>query len=97
MELLKSTGTPTCPRKKHFSVITSFFVRLIDEGSHSQPLGGGEDTLYVVGLGQMKYLVLARVICKFLLEDLICQYGCIEKILVDRRELVINEAKEILE
>ena len=65
-----------------------------------------------MGLGQMKYLVLARedltnqvegrvlrnkttsAVCKFLLEDVICRYGCVGKIVVDRGELDTNEAKE---
>ena len=54
-----------------------------------------------MGLGQMKYLVLARkdltnqvegralrnkttsAVCKFLLEDVICQYRCVGKIVAD--------------
>ena len=58
----------------------------------------------LMGLGQMKYLVLARedltnqvegralrnkttsAVCKFLLEDVICQYGCVGKIVADRGE-----------
>ena len=34
------------------------------------------------------------VVCKFLLEDVIYRYGCIGKIVVDRGELDVNEAKE---
>ena len=33
-------------------------------------------------------------VCKFLLEDVICRYGCIGKIVADRGELDANEAKE---
>jgi hypothetical protein len=33
-------------------------------------------------------------VCKFLLEDVICRYGCIGKIVADRDELDANEAKE---
>ena len=33
-------------------------------------------------------------ICKFLLEDVICQYGCVGKITTDRGELDAEEARE---
>jgi hypothetical protein len=33
-------------------------------------------------------------VCKFLLEDVICRYGCIGKIIADRGEMDANEAKE---
>jgi hypothetical protein len=33
-------------------------------------------------------------VCKFLLEDVICRYGCVGKIVADRGELDANEAKE---
>ena len=33
-------------------------------------------------------------VCKFLLEDVICRYGCAGKIEADRGELDANEAKE---
>ena len=66
----------------------------------------------LMGLWQMRYLVLARedltnqvegralrnkttsAVCKFLLEDVICRYGCVGKIVADRGELDANEAKE---
>ena len=34
------------------------------------------------------------VVCRFLLEDVICRYGCVGKIVVDRGELDANESKE---
>ena len=33
-------------------------------------------------------------VCRFLLEDVICRYGCIGKIVADRGELDANEARE---
>ena len=33
-------------------------------------------------------------VCKFLLEDVICRYGCVGKITADRGELDVREAKE---
>ena len=33
-------------------------------------------------------------VCKFLLEDVICRYGCVGKIVADRGELDANEARE---
>jgi hypothetical protein len=33
-------------------------------------------------------------VCKFLLEDVICRYGCVGKIVADRGELDANETKE---
>ena len=34
------------------------------------------------------------VVCRFLLEDVICRYGCVEKIVANRGELDANEHKE---
>ena len=68
-----------------------------------------------MGVGQMRYLVLARealtnqvegrtlmnkiivVISKFLIEDVICRYGCVGKIVADRGELDGEEAEELYE
>lgn len=65
-----------------------------------------------MGVGQKKYLVLAREdlsnqvegralrtkttegVCRFLLEDVICRYGCVGKITADRGELDAKEARE---
>ena len=33
-------------------------------------------------------------VCKFILEDVICRYGCVGKITADRGELDADEAKE---
>ena len=61
--------------------------------------------LMPMGVGQMKYLVLARedltnqvegcaltnkmteAVFNFLLEDVVCRYGCVGKIVADRGEL----------
>ena len=68
-----------------------------------------------MGMGQMKYLVLARedltnqvegralrnkttsAVCKFLLKDVICRYGCVGKIVTDRGELDENEFRVLFE
>ena len=68
-----------------------------------------------MGVGQMKYLVLARedltnqvegraltnkmttTVCKFLLEDVVCRYGCVGKIVADRGELDAREAMDLFE
>ena len=34
------------------------------------------------------------VVCRFLLEDVICRYGCVGKIVADRGELDANESNE---
>lgn len=65
-----------------------------------------------MGIGQKKYLVLAREdlsnqvegralrtkttegVCRFLLEDVICRYGCVGKITADRGELDAKEARD---
>ena len=64
-----------------------------------------------LGVGQVKYLVLARedltnqvegralrgkstkTVCQFLLEDVICRYGCIGQVIADRGELNSEEAQ----
>ena len=64
------------------------------------------------GIGQRKYLVLARedlsnqvegralrkktsmAVCRFLLEEVFCRYGCIGQVVADRGELDSDEARE---
>ena len=68
-----------------------------------------------MGVGQMRYLVLARedltnqvegralqnkttaAVCRFLIEDVICRYGCVGKIVADRGELDAKEAEELFD
>jgi hypothetical protein len=68
-----------------------------------------------LGVGQMRYLVLARedltnqvegralqnkmkaVVCRFLVEEVVCRYGCIGKIMADRGELDAQEAEELFD
>ena len=68
-----------------------------------------------MGVGQMRYLVLARedltnqvegralqnkttaAVCRFLIEDVICRYGCVGKIVADRGELDAEEAEELFD
>ena len=68
-----------------------------------------------MGIGQMRYLVLARedlmnqvegralqnkttaTVCRFLIEDVICQYGCVGKVVADRGELDAQEAEELFD
>ena len=35
--------------------------------------------------------------CKFLIEDVICRYGCVGKIVADRGELDAKEAEELFD
>ncbi|KAL3698204.1 hypothetical protein R1sor_012280 [Riccia sorocarpa] len=69
----------------------------------------------LVGLWQMRYLVLARedlsnqvegralrrntteAVCRFLLEDVVCRYGCVGKITADGGELNAQEARDFFE
>ena len=60
-----------------------------------------------MGVGQMQYLVLVEghalankkttVVCKYLLEDVVCRYGCVGKIVADQGELDACEAMDIFE
>ena len=68
-----------------------------------------------MGVGQMRYLVLARedltnqvegralpnktiaAVCRFLIEEVVCRYGCVGKIIADRGELDAQEAKELFD
>ena len=63
------------------------------------------------GIGQRKYLVLARedlsnqvegralrkktsaTVCRFLLEEVFCRYGCVGQVVADRGDLNSNEAR----
>ena len=51
-----------------------------------------DPTNQVEGRALRKKTTLA--VCKFLLEDVICWYGCVGKIVADRGELDANEAKD---
>ena len=35
-----------------------------------------------------------NVVCKFFLEEVFCSYGCVDRIIADRGELDVDEAKE---
>jgi hypothetical protein len=68
-----------------------------------------------LGVGQMRYLVLARedltnqvegralqsktmaAVCRFLIEEVVCKYGCVGKIVADRGELDVQEAEELFD
>jgi hypothetical protein len=68
-----------------------------------------------LGVGQMRYLVLARedltnqvegralqnkttaAVCRFLVEEVVCRYGCVGKIVADRGELDAQEAEELFD
>jgi hypothetical protein len=68
-----------------------------------------------LGVGQMRYLVLAREdltnqvegralqnkttasMCRFLVEEVVCRYGCVGKIVADRGELDAQEAEELFD
>ena len=68
-----------------------------------------------MGVGQMRYLVLARedltnqvegralqnkttaAVCRFLIEEVVCRYGCVGKIVADRGELDAQEAEELFD
>ena len=36
-------------------------------------------------------------VCRFLIEDVVCRYGCVGKIVADRGELDAQEAEELFE
>ena len=36
-------------------------------------------------------------VCKYLIEDVICRYGCVGKIVADRGELDVEEAEELFD
>ena len=40
---------------------------------------------------------LHDTVCRFLIEDVICRYGCIGKIVADRGELDAEEAEELFD
>ena len=37
------------------------------------------------------------VVCRFLIEDVICRYGCVGKIVADRGELDAEEAEDLFD
>ena len=37
------------------------------------------------------------VVCRFLIEEVVCQYGCIGKIIADRGELDAQEAEDLFD
>ena len=44
--------------------------------------------------GHALRLKTTSLVCKFLLEDVVCRYGCVGKIIGDRGELGAREARE---
>ena len=61
-----------------------------------------------MGVGKMRYLVLAledralpnkttAAVCRFLIEEVVCRYGCVGKIIADRGELDAQEAEELFD
>ena len=52
-------------------------------------------TNQVEGRALMKKMTVA--VCRFLIEEVVCRYGCIENIVVDRGELDAQEAEELFD
>ena len=40
---------------------------------------------------------MTTTVCHFLIEDVICRYGCVGKIMADRDELDVQEAEELFD
>ena len=87
---------PTYPPTVHFK----WMVDLV-----TMPMGEGQKRYLVLAREDLTNQVEGRVLtnkttaamCKFLIEDVICRYGYVRKIVADRGELDAKEAEELFD
>ena len=77
----------------------------MDGGSGLDAVGSGTNEVLSLAREDLTNQVEGRAltnkttsaVCKFLLEDVVCRYGCVGKIVADRGELDAREAMELFE
>ena len=71
----------------------------------AMPMGASQKKFLVLAREDLTNQVEGRalrskttsLVCQFILEDIVCRYGCIGKIVVDRGELNSDEAREFFD
>jgi hypothetical protein len=87
---------PTYPPTVHFKWMVDFVT---------MPLGVGQMRYLVLVREELTSQVEGRVlqnktmaaVCRFLVEEVVCRYGCVSKIVADRGELDAQEAEELFD
>ena len=84
---------PTYSSSMHYKWMVDLVTMPLGEGQMRYLVLAREDLTNQVE-GRPLRQKTTRAVCKFLLEDVICRYGCVGKIIADRGELDSDEAKE---
>jgi hypothetical protein len=84
---------PTYPLAMHYKWMVDIVTMPMGQSQMKYLVLAREDLTNQVEGRALRSKQTAAV-CKFLLEDIICRYGCVGKIIADRGELDANEAKE---
>ena len=84
---------PTYPPVVHFKWMVDLVTMSMGEGHKRYMVLAREDLTNQVE-GQALTNKTTVAVCKFLIEDVICRYGCVGKIVADRGELDAEEAEE---
>jgi transposase InsO family protein len=87
---------PTYPSTMHFK----WMVDLV-----TMPLGVGQMQYLVLAREDLTNQVEGRalqnkttaIVCRFLVEEVVCRYGCVGKIVADRGEVDAQEAEELFD
>ena len=87
---------PTYPLSLHYKWVVDLVIMLVGLWKMRYLVLAWEDLSNQVEGRALKTKAIEGV-CKFLLEDVICRYGWVGKIIVDRGELNTAEAKEFFE
>ena len=87
---------PTYPPAVHFKWMVDLVIMPLGMGKMRYLVLAHEDLTNQVEGGAVQNKTTAAV-CRFLIEEVICRYGCIGKIVADRGELDAHEAEEMFE
>ena len=87
---------PTYPLTVHFKWMVDLVTMPMGEGQKRYLVLAREDLTNQVE-GRALTNKTTAAVCKFLIEDVICRYGCVGKIVADRGELDGEEAEELFD
>ena len=87
---------PTYPPAVHFKWMVDLVTMPMGEGQKRYLVLARQDLTNHVAVRALTNKTTAAV-CKFLIEDVICRYRCMGKIMVDRGELDAKEAEELFD
>ena len=87
---------PTYPPTLHFKWMVDLVMMLMGEGQKRYlVLARGDLTNQVEGRALTNKTT--TTVCRFLIEDVICRYGCVGKIVANRGELNAEKAEELFD